>query len=228
MASLKPEATINEFQDFIEGVYGLSNDRYFSVDDMLTNIERFLMRGLKGIRKNNTEKTKTNLLISLSWFMSLMNQFHIDIEREVWKRFPYLCSYCASCPCVCKEKKVEQRQQVFIDEKRQPKTLKDFQEMFEKIYPDKSRTLEHAGIHLAEEVGEFEESVLGYRGAHQGDDFEKIMLEAADLISCFFGVFNSLQLDLAKELSILFFENCHVCKKMPCECSYQFIIGFKS
>ena len=228
MASIKPDATIREFQDFNKEVYGLPDDRNFSADGMLANIERFLMRGLKGIRKNDEEKIKTNLLISLSWFMSLMNQFHINIEREVWKRFPYICSYCASCPCVCKEKKVEQRQQIIIDETRQPKTIKDFQGMFEEIYPAKSRTIDHAGIHLAEELGEFAESVLVYRGAHQDDGMAKIISEASDLLSCCFGVFNSLQIDMADELSILFSENCHICKKAPCECSFQFVASFKS
>jgi len=228
MASVKPNTTIKEYQSFVEEVYGLSNDRYFSVGDMLANVERFIMRGLKGIRKNDKEKARINLLVSFSWFTSMMNQLHIDIEDEVWKRFPYLCSYCATCPCSCKEKKLEERQKVFVDEKKRPKTLEEFQNMFGKIYLPEKRSIEHAGVHLAEELGEFSEAILTYRGGHKDEDFEGVELEAADLLSCFMGIFNSLGISVAKELSVMFSENCHVCKNAPCTCNFIDITKFKS
>ena len=64
MASVQKDTTINKYQDFVREVYGLNNDRYFCVGDMLTQIQRFAMRGLKGIRKADRNKIKTNLLIS--------------------------------------------------------------------------------------------------------------------------------------------------------------------
>jgi hypothetical protein len=88
MASVKPDISLKEYQNFVQEVYGLPNDRYFSTWDMISNMERFMMRGLKGIRKGDREKTKLNVLIALSWFISIMNQLHIDIEEEIWKRFP--------------------------------------------------------------------------------------------------------------------------------------------
>lgn len=228
MASVEPNTTIKEYQAFVQGVYGLPNDRYFSVADMLANVQRFIMRGLKGIRKGDKEKSKINLLISFSWFISTMNQLHIEIEGEIWKRFPYLCSYCASCPCSCKEKKFEERQKVFTDEKKRPKTLEEFQNMFGKIYLPEKRSIEHAGVHLAEELGEFSEAILTYRGGHKDEDFESVELEAADLFSCFMGVFNSLGMSVAKELSVMFSKNCHVCKNAPCTCNFIDITKFKS
>lgn len=228
MSSVKPDTTIKEYQDFVKQVYGLPNDRHFGVSEMLANIQRFAMWGIKGIRKNDREKTKLNLIISLSWFMSVMNQLHIDLENEVWKRFPYVCSYCVSCPCVCKEKKLEKRPDIKGDENRRPKTLAGFQKMFNEIYPASSRMLEHAGIHMAKEIGEFSEAILAYRGDHREVDFEQVCLEAADVFSCTMDVLNSFDIDLAKELSLLFSENCHVCKKAPCECSFEDIMTFKS
>ncbi|MCL5407661.1 MAG: hypothetical protein M1429_04155 [Patescibacteria group bacterium] len=227
MPSIKSNTTIHGLQAFTQEVYGVSNDRYFNAWDMLTNVERFLMRGLKGIRKEDQEKIELNLIISLSWYMSLMNQLHINLEENVWHRFPYVCSYCGDLPCSCKSKKVKKRQKITIDNKLRPKTLKEFQIMFEKIYPSTTRTLEHAGIHLAEEIGELSETVLNYRGSHKDDDFKQVTLEAADLFSCYIGVFNSLKSDLATKLSIVFKNNCHVCKKSPCECSFDKIMHFK-
>ncbi len=228
MASIKRDTTITEYQDFIREVYSLNNDRYFNTEDMLTQIQRFTMRGLKGIRKNDREKIKINLLIALSWFLSLLNQLHIEIEEELWQRFPYLCSYCASFPCVCKNKRPEKRQKVVVDEAKRPKTLEGFQKMFKELYPPKNRTLGDAGVHLAEELGEFSEAILSYRGQHNDSDFENIMLEAADLFSCYLSVFDSAAINIAEELPKMFSDNCHVCKKSPCQCSFLDIIDFKS
>src|SRR3989344_5166960 len=191
---------------------------------MLANVQRFITRSLKGIREGDNEKTKLNLMVSLSWFMSILNRLHIDIENEVWKRFSYFCSYCASCPCVCKAQKIQTRQPITINEQKRPKTIADFQKMFGQIYPASQRTLDHAGVHLVEEMGEVAEAILNYRGNHNDQDFKAVILESADLISCAMGVFNSLGVDLVRDLSVVFANNCHECKQAPCMCSFAHII----
>lgn len=228
MPSVSSDTTIRQFQGFIREVYGKSNERHYDVWDMLSNVQRFAMRGLKGIRKKDYEKTKFNLMISMSWFLSLLNRLHIDLEDIVWARFPYLCSYCASCPCVCMEKRVKTRQDVIVDNTKRPASFGDFQAMFESIYPSKTRSVEHAGVHLAEELGEFSEAILAYKGGHKDKHFDNVILEAADIFSCITGVFNSLKTSMPYELSQLFSENCHACKKAPCECDFSSVMNFKS
>ncbi|MBN2198190.1 hypothetical protein JW698_03345 [Candidatus Wolfebacteria bacterium] len=228
MAFVKPDTTIKEYQAFIKEIYGLPNDRYFNLQDMIVNMERFATRGLKGIRKENKEKTKINLLISFSWFISITNQLHIDIEEELWKRFPYVCFYCASCPCVCGKDKGKPLPKENIDLNKKPKTLSQFQAMFEEIYPSRHRTLEHSGVHFIEEIGEFSEALLRYRSNRQKKDFKEVETEAADLASCCMEVFSSLGKDMAKELSKLFSNNCHICHKIPCECNFKNITDFES
>jgi len=228
MASIKPTSSLKDYQQFAQAVYGPSNQRDFTIDEMLTNISRFSMRGLKGIRKGDTEKIKTNIVIAISWFISLMNQLHIDIEESVWHRFPYLCSYCGECPCACKTKKVQKRVKISINDVLRPKTVSEFQKMFNDIYPAKNRTLEDAGIHLAEEVGELSEAVLKFRGHHAALDFDNVVLEASDLFSCFMGVLNSAGIEYHKILVEFYSDGCHVCKGTPCTCKYDFVINFKS
>jgi NTP pyrophosphatase (non-canonical NTP hydrolase) len=228
MPSIKPDATITQLQSFIKDVYGVHNDRNFSTWEMISNVERFVMRAMKGVRKGDTDKIRYNLLISLGWFASLTNRMHIDLNDAVWKRFPHLCSYCASCPCSCKDVKDDMRENVPIDESKRPLTLSDFQKMFEHVYPSGERTLNHAGVHLAEEIGEFSESLLMYRGEHKNGHFEDVILEAADFFSHYFTMFNSMKMNLAEELSKMFSDNCHVCKKASCECEFSSIMKFKS
>ncbi|HYF29164.1 MAG TPA: hypothetical protein VEA36_02245 [Candidatus Paceibacterota bacterium] len=228
MAALTPYPSLTDYQRFADAVYGLNNRRHFTADEMLTNILRFTMRGLKGIRKGDPEKVRMNMTIAISWTMSLLTQLGVDLERHVWERFPYRCSYCGQCPCACKAKKVQRRVKVVVDPRRRPRTIRDLQVMFNEIYPASSRTLEHAGIHLAEEIGEFSEAVMTYRGNHKDAEFDKVILEAADLYSCFMGVFNSLGIDYEKGLVASFKHGCHACKHIPCECEYQYVVNFKS
>src|SRR3989344_9123097 len=101
MHSLPKTASLSDLQQFVSSVYSLPDDRLYSIWDLLTQQQRFAMRALKGIRKQNMEKLKVNLLISLSWMIAIANRLHIDIEEEVWIRFPALCSYCGNVPCVC-------------------------------------------------------------------------------------------------------------------------------
>ncbi|MBU2104610.1 MAG: hypothetical protein KKF67_02440 [Nanoarchaeota archaeon] len=227
MVSINNEASISKFQSFIKDVYNKPNDRNFEISEMLNNIQRFGMRGLKGIRKGDIDKTKKNLIISFSWFLSTLNRLHIELEEEVWKRFPYLCSYCASCPCICKAQKLTSRREIPIDNSKKPGTIAGFQKMFYQIYPPSSRTLDHAGVHFAEETGEFIEALISFRNEKKEEDFEELKIEAADYFSCLIGIFNSLEIELSEELSRLFNENCHECHKIPCECEYQKIKNYK-
>ena len=228
MAQVTPNTTIQEYQDFVREVYSVPNDRYYDTNNMLTNIQRFVMRGIKGIRKNDNGKITLNLLIAQSWFMSLMNRFHIPLEKAVWERFPFRCSYCAQCPCVCKAQKVTARVHSTPNTTNMPRAYEDFQAMFMKIYPPSTRSIEHAGIHLSEELGELSEAVLKYQGMRDEESLKEITAEAADFFSCLMGVFNSLNFPTAKELSALFSNNCHICKKAPCECTHAFVTAFES
>ncbi len=228
MAQFLKKHSLLDFQKFIESVYSLPDDRLFSLWDLLSHQERFTMRALKGIRKNNRKKLELNLLIAFSWLMSVANRLHIIVEDAVWRRFPMQCSYCGALPCACKKIKPKQRVKIIRKNSMRPKTLSQFQEMFSRIYPPSSRTLSDAGVHLAEEMGELSEAVLCFLGEHKHKQFVDLQNELADFVSCIFGVANSANIDMANGLSKMFYKNCHVCHKAPCECSFSLIAKFSS
>ncbi len=226
MIKFQDKDSIKGFQKFVNDVYSLPDDRNYSIHDLLTQQQRFVMRALKGIRKGDIEKLKLNLLIAFSF--SMIERLHIDIEEEVWKRFPYLCSYCGNKPCICKKIKPVERLKVKINNNLRPKTLSGFQKMFSEIYPPDTRTLADAGVHLAEEMGEVSEAIHNYLGQHQQKQFDEIKLELADFVSCMFGVANSAKIDVAKELEKMYYNGCHVCHKAPCECSFSEVAKLKT
>ena len=220
--------TLHDFQRLVQEVYGIANTRDYSVSDLLIQEQRFAMRTLKGIRKGDPKKTKFNLLITLSWLSSIANLMHIDLQEEIWKRFPNACSYCGKRPCACLAEKPVMRKKRKSTSQPKPQTLAQFQRMFKAIYPPEKRTLTHAGIHLAEEMGEVSEAIYNYLGAHTSEHLNEIPLEIADLVSCIFGVANSLSVDVAKELASMFRRGCHICHKSPCACSFAFVVSLRT
>lgn len=98
MAALRPDLTIREYQEFIEKVYGDTNVRHFSRRDLLTNVQRFLMRGMKGIRKHEPKRIATSLVISTGWLLSLMNRLHIDMEDITMETVPVPLFILRGCP----------------------------------------------------------------------------------------------------------------------------------
>ncbi len=226
--SFSANQSIAEFQKMIENIYALPDDRLFSIHDILSNLERFTMRAIKGIRKGKREKIINNLLISFSWLGALSNRFHIDLEKAVWTRFPFVCSYCGKSPCVCKKEKIAKRVKLTKKTANKPVSIAEFQMMFRSIYPPETRDLADSGIHLAEETGEVSESVNVFLGEHKANQFEKITQEMADWVSCLFGVANSAKINISKELVKMFANNCHVCHQAPCVCKFEFVYKFRS
>ena len=228
MAKFSKNQSLADFQRLIESLYSLPDDRLYSIWDLLAQQQRFAMRALKGIRKGDVSKLKINLLISLSWLMAVGNRLHIEVEDEVWKRFPALCSYCGKKPCECKNTRLNKRKKVPMIDARKPRNLSGFQKMYREIYPSGERTLADAGIHFAEETGEVGESVHNYLGRHLEKQFNEIKLELADLVSCIFGIANSANIDVAYELEKIFLNGCHVCHRTPCACGFTKVASIKT
>lgn len=226
MAQFTEKQSLTEFEDFLVGVYGTLDDRIYSLWDLLAQLQRFTMRALKGIRKGDNEKLKYNLAIAFAWLPS--TRLHIDIEKVLWERFPNKCSYCGEKPCQCKNIKPTSRKALVRNDTERPRTLAEFQKMFEGIYPHEARTLQDAGVHLAEEVGEVSEAIHNYLGQHKPELFKNVEEEMADYMSCIFGVANSAGVDLAKQLAEMFYDDCHVCHKAPCECTFESVMNFQS
>jgi len=228
MQNFNRQNSLFQFQKLIQEIYGPPADRLYSILDLLTQQQRFAMRALKGIRKGDKEKLKKNLFISFSWLIVIANRFHINVEAEVWRRFPMFCSYCGRQPCACKKIKPATRAAIVRRSSLKPMMLADFQKMFAEIYPPQFRTLVDAGLHFAEEIGEVGETIHGFLGEHKNVQFNEVKNEIADCVSCIFGIANSAAIDIAKELEEMYYDNCHACHIVPCVCNFSSMAKFQS
>ncbi len=72
------------------------------------------------------------------------------------------------------------------------------------------------------------EAIHNFLGQHLQKQFDEIKLEMSDYVSCIFGVANSAGIDVAKELEVMFKNNCHVCHEVPCVCSFTSVTKLKT
>lgn len=228
--ALDARASFADLQRVVHEIYSIPNGRWFDLADMATNVSRFTMRALKAVRRDDPAKVERNMAIAISWFTSSTNRLHLDVMRAVWKRFPYACATCRRCPCQCTRGSPDPKPAPTISIR--PSSIADVQDMFAAIYSPQFRSLEHAAIHLAEEVGELQESIMMYRSRHRPTDFKQISIEAADYMSCALGLYSSLQLahpnrkSCAQALAQLFQQDCHKCGQVPCDCPFDVVMNY--
>jgi len=211
--------SLTHFQKMNEEIYLLQNNRNYETADMVSRMHRYITQVLKAVRKEKTENAGFWLSLSFSWSLALANRLHIELESEMWKRFPGVCPYCNQPRCACKERAAE-RQELYLNPVHiaRPTSLNGYQWMFAEIYP--YNTLQDAVMHLAEEAGEVDEAIEHYTGTHDAKLFEEILIELVDVITNMLAVATCLRLDLATEMEKVFAEGCNQCHKTPCKCGF--------
>jgi len=218
MSSFTKEGSLADFQQLIDNLYRTVDDQLFSLFQLISITSRFTMRVVKGVRKDDREMVVSNLTRAFSWLMTLANRLHIDVSDVMWKRFPGVCSYCGQSPCVCREHRVTKRVRMKEDMLKKPKTLDTAQKKMNEIYPAGARTLAHAGIHLAEEMGEITEAIYRYYSNPTPAVYEEVKMEIADYASVIFNVANSADINLSEELDKRYRNGCYECHACPCKC----------
>ncbi len=218
------DSSLIEVQNHNDTVYREVNDRHYSAEKMFARLHRHITHILKAVRKHEWEKREEayenimyHLCMAFSWSLAMLNRYHINLSDDMWRRFPGVCPYCLEAPCACKQRPTERQKLVGKTRGKQPVSLRDWQEMFARVYPN---VVLVSAIHLAEEAGEVNEALQAHSATHRDDCFWKIIEELVDAITNIFSVANCLRLDLAAGMAEYFSDGCPRCQRSPCECGY--------
>jgi len=214
---MKNTQTLRGLQGINELIYRQVNDRDYDPADMIQRIHRYATQILKCERKERIDHIGHYVAMGLSWSLALANRLHIDVQKELWTRFPGVCPYCSSAPCSCKVRREDRAQEPQSDIP-EPSNSFGFQVMLHGIYP--MNTLNDSAKHLSEEVGELSEAFHFYRGKHGGGQFEEIVTELIDVITNLFAVASSVKIDLSREFQHAFEDGCYRCHLTPCQCGF--------
>jgi NTP pyrophosphatase (non-canonical NTP hydrolase) len=209
--------SLAEFQKMNGRIYLLVNDRCYESTEMFSRLHHHITQVLKAVRKEKYDTIEYQLCMAFSWSLALANRFHINLEEEMWERFPGHCPYCLQAPCACKDRAKNRQKTIGKPLGKRPASLFGCQRMFAKIYPN---AVINSAIHLAEEAGEVNEAIRNYMATHETEWFGKIALELVDAITHIFSVASCLKLNLAASMVGYFSKGCPGCNKLPCSCGH--------
>lgn len=208
---------LRDLQELNTVIYGIPNDRRYSLVDIISYIHDHSTRLLKSVRKNDHQYTKYYICSAFSWTLACASRMHIEVADEMWKCFPGCCPYCSGRPCICKQRgnsrsNLERKQCELV-------TVSEWQKMLGEIYP--GNTLTDSAMHLAEEIGELSVSSRNYQRTSDEDHLAKFIEEVIDVFANLFAVSTCLKISLGDALARYFSQGlCLKCRQSPCECSY--------
>lgn len=211
-------SSLREFQSLNRRIYLVTNDRNHSNTEIFSRLHRHITKVLKAVRKKDYDEIEWHLCMAFSWAFALANRLHINVADEMWQAYPGFCPYCLHAPCSCKQKRAKERQKTAgAFRGRRPVSMRDWQKMFAKIYPN---VVGDSSSHLAEEAGEVDAAMCDFLATHDKELFGKIITELVDVITNIFGVANCLHIDLAAEMARYLANGCPKCRQFPCNCGF--------
>lgn len=210
--------TISELIASNEKIYQVPNDRIYSVTDLIYLNQKSIFEYIKHLQDDDNIKASESLIISLGWLLSLINRYHLDLEQEVWKRYPFKCPSCLSIPCICKCEN-NNYSKTGRPPVGKPKDLEGWQKMIGKIYLD--RDIEKLNLALLRGQNELNYVVRRFKKEGKKMYFGNIIDRSTEQFVLFLRIFNILKKDLGVEYQRIFSKGCYSCGKIPCECNFN-------
>jgi len=143
---------------------------------------------------------------ALGWYFPLLAKHGVrSAEELIFRKFPYVCSYCRQAPHNDPECKLVRgtartvdhgalRQCYETNKNKRPQSLNQWQRMFQDIYPRSAEDRGRSTIALFEEIGELAEAVRVF------DRHPKYFVgEAADTFSYLMGIANEIAIRMEQD-----------------------------
>lgn len=210
------QETIKDILTKNSQIYAIPDDRLYSVLDLLYYNQHFFFKYQKSAQKAKIDIDA--LIVSLEWFLALINRYHLDLEAASWKRYPFKCPFCMDIPCSCQtDAKIAQK--TGRPPIGKPATINDWQKMLEKIYPaDNIDDLHRDHLSCCDDLNH---RIRLFMSEKEKCHFENIERLSADYFIAYLRLANVLKIDLAKEINQLFKRGCYVCHQSPCICNFK-------
>jgi hypothetical protein len=210
--------TIEDLIKINRSIYGVGDDRLYSVDDLLYYNQKYILRFIDSA-ESKSEQAKSDLIVALFWYIALIFRYHIDIESELWKHYSYKCPRCMDIPCSCQGIDIDERKKTGRPPSRLPGSLSEWQAMILKIYPND--TLPDVGNKLIKYLDKLSFCFRNYIKKPNEKNLKELEYRTIDYFVLVFEAMNLMNIDLDNEISTMFKRGCYVCHKIPCICNYS-------
>jgi NTP pyrophosphatase (non-canonical NTP hydrolase) len=91
---------IREFQDSIRQIY-LTRDVKRGEDKTFLWFLEEVGELTRAYRRGEKENVGEEMADVIAWMASMANLLGVDLEGEIVKKYPKVCSLCRSNPCIC-------------------------------------------------------------------------------------------------------------------------------
>lgn len=209
--------TVGEYQRMFASIYTRANKRY-SDDRLFLRLIKEISIVMELARKDEREKQPEQLARTYSWLNAFANRLGVDLQEALWHKYPNVCAYCMrpkDCSCAIEHPDIPDKDAVLRrlrrDRSKEPKLLKDHQELHRQLYGKQNRRILPINIaaHLSEEVGEMcDDYISGNRG--------RLESEMVDAISWIFALANYLMIDMAEKIWEQYPYECEKCHETVC------------
>jgi NTP pyrophosphatase (non-canonical NTP hydrolase) len=186
--------------------------------------------GMLTIHDRRKKKEGINLVgalcKALGWYFPLLAKLRVrSVEELIFRKYPGVCPYCRLAPHEdgrCKSVRgtdstvdhVALRRAYEANRHKRPRTLDEWQSMFQRIYPRSPDERARSTLGLFEEVGELAEAVRVF------DRYPKYFIgEAADTFSYLMGIANELSLRMAQDADLEFSLQDEFLRRYPGLCT---------
>ena len=228
--------SVSDFQKYITVLYGESNKTksFEYIYSYLTRNCSYLSRSILRAGDN-----REYFLKSFSWLFALSEKLNINLEESFRKKFPDVCPYCISTPCICAETskrpphyKAEWEIKRELEDKYLAITNRTSERnllinhavtSINKIYPANRAVWAAYGStyhfsRLFEEIGEIHEAYGAY--ASKERPIENTQEELADVFAWLLSAWGIANRDLPLSDALIeyYYEGCPVCRSKPCNC----------
>jgi hypothetical protein len=210
--------TIDELIRLNRKIYGVGDDRLYSVDDLIYYIQKYLLRFIDNSSAKD-QQAKQDLIASIFWFVALIYRYHIDIEHELWKHYSYKCPRCLDIPCSCENLDLGKSKKTGRPSSRKPINLSEWQTMISKIYPDETKTI--IDNKLIKYLDKLAFCFRNYIRKPNDKNMVELMYRTADFFVLMLEAVNLLEIDLEITIPSMFGNGCYICHKAPCICNYS-------
>jgi len=215
---MRKNITIPELQRTLLDIYDVPDDQLYTIEDILYYNQKYILNFLHDLSADNIKEAKSDLTVSLAWFVALVSRYHLDLPEIIWKRYAYKCPFCLEIPCFCKDFESRKAKKTGRPSSRKPQKIIEWQKMVEKIYPKSNiETLKYLLPHVLDELNH---SVRVFLRKREKKSFKDIEINTADYFIILLRIYNYFNVDIAKYFWQMFGRGCYVCHRTPCICNY--------
>jgi NTP pyrophosphatase (non-canonical NTP hydrolase) len=206
--------SLDHWQVMFEGIFSEKNLRDYTASDALLHVQEEAAKIDEGLRKDNKEEILRALPFLFCWLLAFCNMTGMKAEQAIWMKYQEACPYCGKKQhCMCISAETKPSSWIKNPQGKMPGTIKDWQNMFHKIYGriNKMSWTIQIWLHFHEELGELSKEF-------RLNNETKMKEEFADCFAWLMALCNKLGVDLSEITWEVYPGVCSHCKKEKCEC----------